>query len=877
MNGVVAGCLGALGVAATLTMPVLAAAPFAFDSAPGRLPKDVIPRSYTIAVQPDPDALVLAGQESVVLEFRKATDTIVFNSLNEQLRDVRLDGRAASDVVTDDEQQITTVHLSGPARMGSHRLTFSYTGKVETQPHGLFLQAYLNADGSKGRLLSTKMESTDARRMFPCWDEPAFRSTFELTVTVPAAWTTVSNMPIAKRIARGAMASTTFQPSPRMPSYLIEFSAGDLAAITARGGNTALSVWAVRGREQNGALALANAKQILADYNDYFGYPYPLPKLDSIAVPGGFQGAMENWGAITFNDQLLLVTPASTMADRQTVFSVQAHEMAHQWNGDLVTMGWWDDLWLNESFASLRAANETDMRFPDWKWAEHQDVAKERAMEADAQVSTHPIQQHVADELQAANAFDAITYEKGQAVLRMFEAYLGPDVFRAGVRAYIKARAFSNATTADLWLALGKASHVNMDQVAAAWIEQPGFPLISVAASCDSEGRRDISLSQSRFLMRGTVADGSHWSVPLRIRNGIGANPVAVLLTRDGQSMPSGRCDEPLSVNADAIGFYRVSYDTATLAQNLKHFADLPDGDKIALLDDQWALVQSGKQSLSAYLALAASMGSDLDSRAWEQIAATLGRIEYDVRGAAGHDAFVTHAKSIVQPAAQRLGWEPRADESPGVQQLRRALIEDLGAWGDTDVIDQARARFTAFLGDHTAIRPDDQAMILGIVAQHADPAVFGQLHAIAKAAGDETEQQRYYSALMEVRDPQLARQSAQIAMSGEIPPQGAHWRLRLLVVLAQEHPQLAWNTFIDNSEALLSSNPKYAPLITSQYVPEYFWNAAAPDRIEAWVRAHVAAEMSQNVQRGMEAARFRLSEQQSLIGAIDAMADSPR
>jgi aminopeptidase N len=167
--------------------------------------------------------------------------------------------------------------------------------------------------------------------------------------------------------------------------------------------------------------------------------------------------------------------------------------------------------------------------------------------------------------------------------------------------------------------------------------------------------------------------------------------------------------------------------------------------------------------------------------------------------------------------------------------------------------------------------------MILGIVAQHADPAVFGQLHAIAKAAGDETEQQRYYSALMEVRDPQLARQSAQIAMSGEIPPQGAHWRLRLLVVLAQEHPQLAWNTFIDNSEALLSSNPKYAPLITSQYVPEYFWNAAAPDRIEAWVRAHVAAEMSQNVQRGMEAARFRLSEQQSLIGAIDAMADSPR
>jgi aminopeptidase N len=265
-------------------------------------------------------------------------------------------------------------------------------------------------------------------------------------------------------------------------------------------------------------------------------------------------------------------------------------------------------------------------------------------------------------------------------------------------------------------------------------------------------------------------------------------------------------------------------------------------------------------------------MGPDLDSRAWEQIATALGHIEHVVRAAPGHDAFVAQARSIIQPAAQRLGWEPQAGELPGRQQLRRALIEDLGAWGDNDVIEQARARFTAFVGDHTAIRPDDQSMILGIVAQHADAAAFGQLHAIARAAGDETEQQRYYTALMQVRDPQLAQQAAQIAMSGEIPPQGAYWRLRLLVALAQEHPQLAWKTFSDNSEALLSPNPKYAPLITSQYVPEYFWNGASPEQIEQWVRAHVAAEMSRNVDRGMESVRFRLSDQQALIAAVDAL-----
>jgi len=257
-----------------------------------------------------------------------------------------------------------------------------------------------------------------------------------------------------------------------------------------------------------------------------------------------------------------------------------------------------------------------------------------------------------------------------------------------------------------------------------------------------------------------------------------------------------------------------------------------------------------------------------------EQIAATLGRIEYDVRGAAGHDAFVTHAKSIVQQRTAA-GLGAPGDESPGVQQLRRALIEDLGAW-EIPTSSTRRAHDSPHSSAITLLfdrRPGDDSRDC---RQHADPAVFGQLHAIAKAAGDETEQQRYYSALMEVRDPQLPAVSPDSDVRGNSAA-GRSLATAPAVVLAQEHPQLAWNTFIDNSEALLSSNPKYAPLITSQYVPEYFWNAAAPDRIEAWVRAHVAAEMSQNVQRGMEAARFRLSEQQSLIGAIDAMADSPR
>jgi aminopeptidase N len=856
---------------ASAALPAPGGAPFDFDRAPGRLPKDVAPTDYRITVVPDIDAGTFTGTESVSLRVRAATRTIVFNSLNEKLRDVRLDGAPAAAVESDDTRQLTTVTLAQPAAAGEHTLSFSYAGKLETQPHGLFVQPYLNSDGTRGRLLSTKMESTDARRMFPCWDEPAFRATFELTVIVPAAWATVSNMPVAKREVHGELATTTFQRSPTMASYLIEFTGGDLAEITAAAGGTGLGVWAVRGREHDGQVALADAQLILGDYNEYFGYPFPLPKLDSIAVPGGFGGAMENWGAITYNDQLLLLTANATAADREKVFSVQAHEIAHQWNGDLVTMGWWDDLWLNESFASWRGSAETDRRNPAWKWWERQDGAKESAMRSDSRQSTHPIQQPVADELQAANAFDEITYEKGQSVLRMLESYLGPDVFRDGIRRYMHARAFGNATAADLWSALGAASGQDVDQVARDWTEQAGFPLVAVTAAC-AGGVRTVVLTQRRFLLQGADHDGGHWSIPLRIRTG-GAAPRAELLTADGQKSAAGRCDEPLSVNADAIGFFRVKYDPATLAANTRAFGTLPDGDRIALLDDGWALALAGEQPLGSYLALVAAMGSNHDARAWEQIAAGLGTLERYARGSRGHAAFAAAARALVRPVADSLGWDPRPAETPDVARLRRTLLADLGAWDDRQVLLEARRRFGRFVTDRGAIRPDDQEMVLGIVMRSADAAAFERLHAIARAEPDETAQRRDFVALMEVGDPALATRAAQIALSDEVPPQAAQIRTRLVVTLAGRHPELAWHTFRDHADQLLAPNPKYAPLITAQYVPEYFWEAAPPEEIEEWVRARLPAEMAPNIARGMETVRALRAERAALTPAADVWA----
>jgi aminopeptidase N len=859
--------LAALGVAAS---PALAA--FSPEQAPGRLPKNVIPLSYTIAIVPNVAALSLTGRESILLKVRAATGTIQFNSLNEKLHDVRFDGKPVKKTMSNDKAQLTTIALIKPAAVGTHTLSFSYSGKIEESAQGLFAQPYLDPSGAKRTLLSTQMEATDARRMFPCWDEPAFRATFRLTATVPAGWAAVGNMPIAKRVVRGNLATITFQDSPRMPSYLIEFSAGELAQISATKNGTQFGVWAVRGLENNGATALANAEIILADYNEYFAYPYPLPKLDSIAVPGGFQGAMENWGAITYNDQTLLLSASSSIVNRQTVFSIQAHEMAHQWNGDLVTMAWWDDIWLNESFASWMAAKETDLRNPDWKWSEAQDEDKEDAMSADARVTSHPIQQHVTDELQATNSFDPqITYSKGQAILRMFEAFLGADKFRDGIRGYIKAFAYSNATTGDLWNALNFSSGQDVRAIAAGWTEQAGFPLVSVVASCDAAGARTLQLSQKRFLLQGVDKQQASWKIPLQIRSGSDAAAHALLLTHQDQTAPAGRCDEPLSANAGALGFYRTRYDAATLAVNTRNFGRLPDPDRIALLDDQWALVEAGIDPLPTYLALAASMGSDLDTTAWIQIAGALATIEYAERGTPGHEAFAAFARSLLKPAFEQLGWNAKPNETAAVQRLRRNVIRQLGTLGDPAIIEEARKRFAAFLSDHKSISPDDQAIILNIVAQNADAATFESLHAVARAGKDETETRRYYAALMAVRDPLLAQQAAQIALSSEIPPQADSLRLQLLQRLSDRHQQLSWHEFIDNSERLLKPFAANAPLIVAQYMPEAYWSGIPLSEVEAWVRAHVPAEMGENVDRGMETARFKLAEKDRLVRDTDA------
>ncbi len=869
-------CLLACVLAAATTVATAAAMrdkPFSFATAPGRLPKTVVPIDYVLTIEPHPQTLTLDGRERITLDVRRSTTTLIFNALNLHFTHAEIDGQPARAVLSDDRSGRATLRTAQPLAPGRHRLDLTYTGRLETNGQGMFRQQYVAAGHRLGTLVTTQFEATDARRMFACWDEPAFRATYALSIVVPKDWRAVSNMPVAARTEHGDTATIAFGRTPKMSSYLLEVTAGDLAALHAsdrRG--TRHEVWAVRGQERDGAYALANSRSILTAYDQYFAYRFPLPRLASIAIPGGFEGAMENWGAITYNDQILLLSHGSSLEAQQDIYSTQAHEMAHQWFGDLVTMGWWDNLWLNESFASWMAAKQTDRAHPEWHWWQNQDADKESAMNADARIHTHPIQQPVADDTEAEASFDGeITYAKGQAFLHMIEAYLGPATFRDGIRTYIRRRAYSNANGADLWDALAQRSGEPVGALTANWIFKPGFPLVRVTATCYPTGLRTVTLHQERFLLDGSDASHPLWTVPVGI--GIGSDPpeYTLLSSADSNDIAAGRCDEPLRANAGNVGFYRVAYDDATFEANRAGFASLPDDDKIGMLDDRWALVLAGKARLDSYFALVKALGDDRNPRAWEQVASALRTIGRDERGTRGEAAFERYARGVLAPLVANIGFDSRPTDAPTLRQLRHDIALDLGNWNDPAALAWANLQFDRTVANRDAVDPDDQSVALRIAGSQANAATFNRLLTLVRSARDETEFRRYSAALATVPDPRLAQRVLDLALSPEIPAQAESERLALVYAVAERHPALSYRFLHDHADRLFRANSTEDSVFLAQELPEIYWDAAPLDGIVAWVKAHTPREAGPELSRGEERARFRLQTR----GLLDAQADA--
>src|SRR5213594_2884071 len=556
----------------SVTFPAVMSAeiPFSFNETPGKLPKEVVPVEYSIRIVPNIDRLVFTGLETVKLSVRSPVRQLVLNALELEITEASVDDVALpkSAIKIDKEKELLTLALLSELKPGDHTLALRFEGKINEAGQGLFYMRYQeHGSGATKLMLGTQFEATDARRFFPCWDEPAFRARFQLTTVVPENWLAISNMPVEseKKIADGK--EVRFAATPPMSSYLNVFVAGELDLIESRGGPTQIRVITTKGKAELGRYALEATAQILQYYNDYFGVPYPLPKLDQIALPGGFGGAMENWGGITYFESGLLFDQKNSSAEtKQNIYEVLAHEMAHQWFGDLVTMAWWDNLWLNEGFASWMGTKCTAHFNPQWEvWLRRNlprdptrrvGIAKEQAMEGDARSTTHPIQQPIATEAEANSAFDDITYKKGQSFLRMLESFLGEDVFREGIRRYIAAHKYSNSTTADLWNALSESSGQPFAEIAAGWTEQPGFPVVKVKQEADGK----IRLTQERFTANFKNAPPLQWKIPLTY-SVIGQAPATLLIMSKTDTLENIPADRALKLNVRGAGNYRTEYD----------------------------------------------------------------------------------------------------------------------------------------------------------------------------------------------------------------------------------------------------------------------------------------------------------------------------
>jgi aminopeptidase N len=745
---------------------------FEFDVASGRLPRTVAPRAYRIDITPDLTKLTFSGREAIDVDVRAPTAAIVMNQAGLTLRSAVLESGASADITQDQWRQIATLTFAHPVAPGRHTLTVVYDGRIRNAPHGIYYRDYRTADGVRRRVLATQFEAADARRMFPGWDDPGFKATFQLSATVPADFAAISNMPVVSTTPVVPDAKhVVFANSPAMSSYLVALVAGELSAVNGQAAGAETSAWVPPGQENVVHYALDVARQVLPFYESYFGVPYPLPKLDLVAVPGNYPtpAAMENLGAITFiGDSLFFDPETSSATRRERTFLMVAHEMAHQWSGDLVTMGWWDDLWLNEGIATWMEAKAADHFNPGWDMRTRQHASRERAMSQDALATTHPVRQEIRDEFEAFLAFDDISYDKASQVLGMIEDWIGPDVFRDGVRSYIKAHAYSSATSADLWSALGEASHRDVAKVAKGFIEQPGLPVVRVTRTCN-DGQAHVTLTQVRFAIRDPGAAAETWNIPVSF--GEPGRPVDhILLTSPAVTVPIASCMTPIKVNLGEAGYYRTQYDEASLKALAGVLSNLEAADRVNLLGDQFALFVARRGSLGDYLDLSSQLRGEQSTAVWEDTLSHFRKLDGVLQGAPEQKDFDAYAIGLIEPEFARLGWDAKPGESFVDGVLRPKLIAALGQFGDADIIAEATRRFLAFVATPNTLPAGLRSAVLDIVGHAADQATYNTLRMLETKAGSRSSKVRYLNAMAAAADPALIRQNVNFAASDDIP-----------------------------------------------------------------------------------------------------------
>jgi puromycin-sensitive aminopeptidase len=773
---------------------------------PYRLPRTVVPNRYDIRLEPDLTTLTFSGEETIAVGVEEPVREIVVNAVELAVDEaivVDARGREQRATVTLDEAaERCQLVFPEPLATGAGRLRLRFRGTLNDKLRGFYRSVYKDPGGVTHTMAATQFEATDARRAFPCWDEPAFKAVFSVTLAIDPALTAVSNTRIVSETIEAGRKVVRFADSITMSTYLVAIVVGELEHTEpSRVGATPLSVWCVPGKRRLASFGQEIAAASLAYFEDYYGLPYPGDKLDLLAIPDFAAGAMENLGAITFRETALLVDErAASHAELQRVADVVAHENAHMWFGDLVTMSWWNGIWLNEAFATFMEMLAVDAWKPQWqRWVAF-GVSRAAALTVDGLHSTRPIEFPVRAPREADAMFDVLTYEKGASVLRMLEQYLGPDVFREGVRDYLRAHQYANADTGDLWAALGRASRQPIPAVMDGWIFAPGYPLVSVAV----EGR-DLVLRQQRFTYlpeplrwwgaaASAVPSPGRWQVPVQLRVRAGGRDTVerVLLTDAEVRRPLPAGFESVVVNEGGHGFYRVRYDADLRARLLDRLPALGAIERFNLVNDAWAVTVAGLMPVTDYLDLTARFRDERDKNVWSILIGsfhTLNRLVTDA-DRPGLEALV---RDRVAPALAALGWTPRPGEDELSRQLRGDLIRALGTLGNDPGV-QARAAelYASHERREAEVDPNVLPALIAVLAHAGDEGRYHEFFERFRTATTPQEEQRYLYALTAFRQPALVEQTLTRTVNGEIRTQDAPFVVRSMLMLVHSR-EPAW------------------------------------------------------------------------------------
>lgn len=787
---------------------------------PWRLPSNVIPVSYELTFEPNVAQSSFKGSESIRLKVQKASKQVILNAQDLQITDAKL---IASDglrpfknirVELDAKYQRATFIAPETIPAGDYLLSCKFSGKLNDDLTGFYRCFYEDSAHKKHYLTATQMEPTDARKMFPCFDEPGLKAIFNIKALVDPADAAISNAAIESEKKVGNKKLVSFGPTPPMSSYLVALLTGQWKRTGEKTvDGVKITVWAPAGKESLGKFSLEEAAKSFAFQNKYFSLPYPFKKLDLIAVPEFSMGGMENWGAITFSDDLLLVDEkTASIFHKQGASEVVSHEIAHQWFGDLVTMKWWDDLWLNESFATWMESKVTEALHPEWETHFDRISSRNSILHADARRTTHPIHAVIQNPSQAMESFDGITYQKGSAVLTMLEAFMGEEQFKKGVIKYLAAHKFGTAAAEDFWSALG-GSHTA--EIMRSYVMQAGAPIIHARQiknpNSSMPNRFSLELSQYRFFERGRdKKDSSIWQIPVQARDisSVGNKATPALLTKSQQLLPSDA--EKISfINAGGVGYYRTSYDHTLLGQIQEKFDNLSDDEKLSFISDCQQLLLSGEIPVEDAYNLLKRVKTE---KSYEVLAQMVYLIEspYNYMKKGQKKEYQVFAQRLALPLKKRLnGWNAGSNDSQSQKGLRIAVLNLLGTDAqDPQTIKEGLDLFNKYVKDRSSINPDLVRTVFSITSCNGGRKEYDQMKLLWKNATNPADKGRALHALADFRNKALALETIKLARSSDVSKQDG---LSMLVTLADSEytRDVGWPYVKQNWAELVKTYPR--------------------------------------------------------------------